>query len=1050
MTELTPGDLRHIKVIVTAEREVYTAARAALASWLPLVADAVLDDVAITAAIDPDRAGRAQATWEKALEPVLATLSTLWAKRYRRKGKNKRKMDSELAKFRARTAELLSGVTKKVYADVQNLVVEMRATGASDEAVREAVRERLVVENYDSTAVRISRTSVMSAYNDGAEQGFREFALATGQPVTKTWRAILDDRVRESHASSNGQTVPVDGHFTVGGYLCQHPGDTSLPPWESVSCRCVATFSVNGIVAGIGQAGVTFTVERSAGRTDYTEWVVVRDDTQEIVGQHASKAMAFVQLRALQQAAVETVEEDSLPSDDPAGSESTEIDEASPVVAALGDLPTGWRGPIAALDRLTGDGRWLATPPGGLRTREYPMSVTRKHVSESDDIFIGNIDAAWIQDGMLWGEGSFDLGGTDGAEAARLVGERLLFTMSIDPDQVTAEQRLVDADGNVAADDVMLDAINTGDVPEGYDVVLVFTDWRLSSVALVSIPAYDEARIEPVFDYVRPDYAAQDKSDSAMIALRPMTPEYFVVEGGLSVEDLHVTLRYLGDAETIGSGMIPGLHGAALSAAGALKRKKKRARVAGYGQLGDEGAVVLFLNGPEIADAHLAVESALQHEDYVGLPEPHAPYLAHMTLGYGIDPELAKKYVGYEFDFAGVSFDHGRVRSDYPAPAEPVVAAVSGSTGLPVADSGRAWDGGAAAGRMLDAATDDEGNISVGEAGRGFLWRDGDGSKRGDYRLPFADIVNDRLTIVPRGVSAAAARHNQAKGVDHAAIAKRICSLYAKIRKSDPSWPECPTAASSDSLVASVGGQVFSAKAFERKAEGPTALTVDEDGSVYGHVRLYGTCYQYGGGQGDGGYCVEPPLSACDYEKFHVHGAKLDNGKVIAVGALTYGDGHESRGGLWASQDHYNNVATVAAKVVASEDQWGVWIAGEVCSDHADRAYDLLLSPMSGHWEPDADNGGHLEMLAAHIVVTPGYAVRGRGVLASFDDDRNATRLIIPSPWQKRTGGMEEGSSVTPAVTLGLRDLRRADALAWRAGVDRESRIARALGKLNP
>lgn len=950
MPNLTPSDLRHLKAIVTAERQVYAEARAALESWLPLVVDAVLDDAAVVAAIDPDRASRAQAAWDKSVETVLATLGALWAKRYKRKGKNKRKMDSELAKFRARTAELLSGVTKKVYADVQELVVELRASGASDEAIREAVREQLTVENYDSTAERISRTSVMSAYNDGAEQGFRDFAVATGQPVTKTWRAILDGRVRESHAIANGQTVGLDEHFAVGGYFCQHPGDDSLPAWEAVNCRCVAEFKLNGIVAGIGAAGITFTVERAAGRCQYAEWVVVRDDTQAIVGEHSSKAMAFVQLRALQQAAAEDVNEGV---DTESEVESIEIDDASPVVAAVSELATGWRGPIAALDRQTGDPRWLATPPDGLRTREYPMSMTRKHVSDDTDIFIGNIHAAWIQDGMVWAEGSFDLGGEEGREASRLVSNRLLFTTSIEPDQITGEQWLIDADGNKAADDVMEEAINTGLVPEGYSVITAFVDWRLASVALVSIPAYDEARIEPVFDYVAPDYTEPDHSDSAMIALRPMTPEYFAVEGGLAAEDIHVTLRYLGDAETIGSGMIPGLHGAALAAAGALKRKKKRARVAGYGQLGDQGAVVLFLNGPEIADAHYCVETQLAGDEYATLPEPHAPYLAHLTLGYGIDPELAKKYIGYEFDFAGVSFDYGKLRTDYAAPAaQPVVASNKGY--LAVSDE------------LFDAARR-AGLISVNSV-----------------------LEDGRI------------RYDLAPG---------------EIRRTE-------------ALVAAMGGQIFRAASFERVAAGPTPLTVDEDGSIYGHVRLYGTCYQYGGGQGDGGYCVEPPLSECAYEKFHVHGAKLDDGRIISVGAITYGEGHESRGGLQASMDHYNNVATVAAKVFASEDQWGVWVCGEVCSDHADRAYDLLLSPMSGHWEPDSDNENHLEMLAAHIVVTPGYNVRGRRIVASFDDDRNATSLVVPSPFRPPSEATQARKPLT------MQDFRRVAELRKNMGLE--------------
>jgi hypothetical protein len=678
MAELTPDDLRHVAAIVRSEREAYELAMAAFATWLPTVVDLVMDDAAVVAAVDPDRASRAQEAWDRAIEPVVALMVALWLKRYRSGRKSEETIPGPAqARFRAGLKERLARVTKRTYETVQHTVVNGRRAGLSDAEIRATLEVDLAPENYEGSAARIARTSTMDAYNGGAEQGHRDFAATTGAQVTKTWRTILDGKARATHSAANGQTVPVGSPFQVGGYFCQNPGDSTLPAHESVNCRCVAIFQVSGVVAAIEGAEMA----------------------EEVA---------------------ETVEVQMAP---------------------------GWRGVLAPLDVMTGDGRILASPSGGYRNRQYPMSLTRQHVGEGQDVFVGTIDKAWVEDGMLMGEGSFDLGSEEGREASRQVSEGLLTTVSIDPDQVTGEQRLVDAEGNMAPDDVLEAALNTGEIPEGYRPVMVMTDWRLASAAIVSIPAYDEARIKPVFDYVRP----------------------------VMVEE----------------------------------------------------------------------------------------------------------------------------------------------------------------------------------------------------------------------------------------------------------------------IVAAMGGQIFKREFFETKATGPTPLTVDEDGHIYGHVRLYGTCYQYGGGQGNGGYCVEPPMSACNYAKFHVHGAKMDDGSILPVGAITYGDGHESRGSLFASQEHYNDVATVAAKVVASEDEWGVWVTGEVLESHRDKAYDILLSPMSGHWEPDADNDGHLEMLAAHIVVTPGYAVRR--IVASFDDERNATSLIVPSPWRKVT----ETGTLSPAKTLGLKDLRRAEQLAKKLGLDRESRAER-------
>lgn len=242
-----------------------------------------------------------------------------------------------------------------------------------------------------------------------------------------------------------------------------------------------------------------------------------------------------------------------------------------------------------------------------------------------------------------------------------------------------------------------------------------------------------------------------------------------------------------------------------------------------------------------------------------------------------------------------------------------------------------------------------------------------------------------------------------------------------------------------NALVAAlpVGGQVFTREFFEYpKLDGPTPMTVTENGRIYGHVRLNGTCFQYGGGAGKGPRCIEPPASACNYGKFRVHGAKMEDGSILAVGALTFGDGHVSRGSLEASRAHYDNVSTVAAKVVAGRDQWGDWISGEVVDEYRAKAYDLLLSPLSGHWEPDADNNNYLEMLAAHIVVTPGYSVPR--IVASFDADENVTSIILTEDFTQVVVNPGDAivASTRAEVARALADIRRAEELSKKLGID--------------
>lgn len=86
----------------------------------------------------------------------------------------------------------------------------------------------------------IARTEVINASNLGSV----EAAKATGLVLRKQWISAHDDRTRESHRDADGQIVPMDAPFIVGGSQLMWPGDTSLgaPPEETIQCRCGVAF----------------------------------------------------------------------------------------------------------------------------------------------------------------------------------------------------------------------------------------------------------------------------------------------------------------------------------------------------------------------------------------------------------------------------------------------------------------------------------------------------------------------------------------------------------------------------------------------------------------------------------------------------------------------------------------------------------------------------------------------------------------------------------------------------------------------------------------
>lgn len=98
------------------------------------------------------------------------------------------------------------------------------------------------------------------------------------------------------------------------------------------------------------------------------------------------------------------------------------------------------------------------------------------------------------------------------------------------------------------------------------------------------------------------------------------------------------------------------------------------------------------------------------------------------------------------------------VRQKYLAKAESSEWKAGAPRDLPLDDSD-AWDGPAAAKRMLDDAGFDGESPDAAKAARGFLIHDAaNPALRGSYKLPFADIVGGALKAVKGGIRAAASR----------------------------------------------------------------------------------------------------------------------------------------------------------------------------------------------------------------------------------------------------------------------------------------------------
>ena len=234
---------------------------------------------------------------------------------------------------------------------------------------------------------------------------------------------------------------------------------------------------------------------------------------------------------------------------------------------------------------------------------------------------------------------------------------------------------------------------------------------------------------------------------------------------------------------------------------------------------------------------------------------------------------------------------------------------------------------------------------------------------------------------------------------------------------------------------------------------GPTALVVEDDGRVYGHIAAWGTCHI-----GQIGKCVEPPTSPSNYAYFRTGALQTAEGTSVAVGHLTMGTGHAGpRDSANAAAEHYDNTGTVFADVAAGEDAYGIWVAGSLRPGiTAEQVRVARSAPISGDWRTIR---GSLELVGALAVNVPGFPVpRPQGLLASGEvkslqasgvvaHDDSAARAAHPSS-RMRGDGLTLGDISylkRLAESERRRDLQRASAAdKMRARVERAGTLAKA------
>ncbi|MDX1449429.1 MAG: hypothetical protein R3246_10265, partial [Acidimicrobiia bacterium] len=147
-----------------------------------------------------------------------------------------------------------------------------------------------------------------------------------------------------------------------------------------------------------------------------------------------------------------------------------------------------------------------------------------------------------------------------------------------------------------------------------------------------------------------------------------------------------------------------------------------------------------------------------------------------------------------------------------------------------------------------------------------------------------------------------------------------------------------------------------------------TPLSITDDGRIFGHIADWNTCLV--------GLprCTLAPKTRTDYAVFHVGNQPLDDGSLIATGALTVGGAHADIRADWQQATaHYADVSTVIADVIVWEDDHGIAMTGHLRDNLPDETLRQIWGAApSGDWR---GVGGNPELINVHLVNSPGFPI---------------------------------------------------------------------------
>lgn len=847
-----------------------------------------------------------------------------------------RELDTALEAYGDAVQPLLRTVGDNLAAEAQRTLAEGVNEGESLDQLKARMRQAFSDTSTQLGPVRadrIAQTEAVRAYNAGILAA-AEAIEGPEKPLVKQWVTRHDNKVRAPHKAADGQIQLLGDAFDVGGTPMQYPGDPTAPAALTINCRCVLKTAAPAQPAAEATAAGNLVAEPTEGDTTMT------DDADSLASRMPPQLKAYWLtgpgaakigwgtpgsfgrcVRALR---------DDFPQDpeglcanlykDATGhwpgekneGESVELDdveEAAPSLPKLAPWSTPGGDALAYENQQTGDGRVFQ--PGALYwdgPGPWPLMANENFDSHDNAALAGAIQRMDRQGDRLDSDGVLYLTQDVGLEAAMLLAQGAPLGVSVDLDDVDVE--MVDAKGGAGdAYRARLVRASVLPMPDGGYTLAGETAPRMTAAGSSLVTEAQKMRF-----HVGPDGTVPSEAfDLVAAAGDPDAADGVVLDAQHSGEYLMRITRarvrgatlvtipaYAGARITLDSPELispPVDEGYDLAAAATSDYDRVLRHVrSSKGPVG-AGRVAQKLMIPIAAAQRLLAQAASRGE------------VVRLTRGLYTDATTSARADHMMYD--------------------DMVASVTGAVDLPVASRELEWDGDAATGRVFEWADGDTGKLS-----QAYAYRDdeADPATKAAYKLGYADVIDGRLTIVPRGVFAAEAAVNGARGgVDIpadqlAGVKERLASVRAHV---DEVTGEDDMSDMQASAWAALADLPAMPAAWFRE---PTAEELPPGGAGvnYSGGRIFGWVAQ--ADEPHAGYAkrvVINDLGRIDTTHFLRQRFTLDDGSSVKAGAFTMNAGHHRDGAeCETSACQFDDTRTVAGIVTVGMNERGMWFSG--------------------------------------------------------------------------------------------------------------------------